>query len=78
LIDFRKTKLDKLIPTRYDGQVELGGSTKPWKVFAIIDSNIQDNIEQPYVVKLFNQATLEQYPGIAKEFICNNCIFRRN
>jgi len=63
--------LDKLIPTRYNGPVEQGGSTKPWKVSAIIDSEFDNPTEQPYIVKLFSPSIVEQHPCIAKEFICN-------
>ncbi|HTI61112.1 HipA family kinase [Mucilaginibacter sp.] len=62
--------MKNLIPTRYDSLIDLGGSTKPWKVFAIIDDeNVP--IEKPYVVKLFSPSQAKQHPGIAKEFICN-------
>ena len=64
--------MDKLIPTRYDKQIDFGGSTKPWTVFAIKDSEIGQNpTELPYVVKLFSPTIVEQHPCIAKEFICN-------
>jgi len=63
--------LEKLLPTRYDGPVESGGSTNPWIVFAILESEIDEPRELPYVVKLFSQSNVEQQPCIAKEFICN-------
>jgi hypothetical protein len=63
--------LKKLFPTRYDDSVELGGSTKPWKVFAILESDKISPKELPYVVKLFSLTSATQQPCIAKEFICN-------
>jgi len=48
-----------------------GGSTKPWKVFAIKEDGDAAPEEIPYVVKLFTSENVIQQPCIAKEFICN-------
>lgn len=55
-----------LHPSRYDGNLDKGGSTKPWKVFLMDNNN-----EKPYVVKLFTPRQIQQQHAVAKEVYGN-------
>ena len=59
--------MDILKATYFDGYLEHGGSTKPWKVFL----HQKDNTEAPYVVKLFSQRNIDQQHAVAKEVYGN-------
>ena len=50
-------------PVRFDGYMQFGGSTKPWKVLLMDHAG---NVE-PYVVKLFSTKNIEQQHAVAKE-----------
>lgn len=50
--------------------MEQGGSTKPFKVFAI--ESVNPSSEAAYVVKSFTPSQTAQNPCIAKEFLCNS------
>jgi len=62
--------LKKVIPIRFDGYMQSGGSTKPWRVVAVPD-RIDVPEETPYVVKVFSEKNILQGNSIGKEFICN-------
>jgi len=62
--------LKKIIPIRFDGYMQSGGSTKPWRVVAISDEG-GNRQEVAYVVKTFTATQVKQANNIAKEFICN-------
>lgn len=62
--------MKKIIPIRFDGYMESGGSTKPWRIVAISE-DITTMEETPYVVKVFTANNIKQGHNIAKEFICN-------
>ena len=52
--------------TRFEGIVETGGSTKPWKVFLL------DGVKEvSHIVKLFSPHQTEQQMPVAKEVICS-------
>jgi len=60
----------KITPIRFDGYMQSGGSTKPWRVVAI-DTQLEDLKEVAYVVKTYTAKNITQGHSIAKEFICN-------
>jgi hypothetical protein len=62
--------LEILLPVRFDGYMQSGGSTKPWKVMAIQQGE-EIPEERNMVVKLFTENNVLQGNSIAKEFICN-------
>jgi hypothetical protein len=59
--------LNILRPTKFDGFLERGGSTKPWKVF-LLEPNGE---EVPYVVKTFTPSNIQQQHAVAKEVYGN-------
>ena len=59
-----------LIPVRFDGLMDQGGSTKPWCVTGI-DPAEEEPSEISCVVKVFSEAHAVGAKSIAKEFICN-------
>lgn len=62
--------MKKIIPIRFDGYMQSGGSTKPWRVVAITAE--EGSFEEgAYVVKTFTPAQNGQAHSIAKEFIGN-------
>ncbi len=62
--------MEVLLPIRFDGYMQSGGSTKPWKVSAF-QQNIHPLEERSLVVKLFTEKHITQGNSIGKEFICN-------
>lgn len=62
--------MEVLLPIRFDGYMQSGGSTKPWKVSAI-QPNAHPLEERSLVVKLFTPKQVSQGNSIGKEFICN-------
>lgn len=59
-----------LIPVRFDGLMDQGGSTKPWCVTGV-DPNDLEPAEIGSVVKIFSTTHAIGAKSIAKEFICN-------
>lgn len=60
-----------LLPVRFDGLMDQGGSTKPWCVTGV-DPNELEPTEISSVVKIFSTAHAVGARSIAKEFICNH------
>lgn len=61
--------LRKLIPVQFDGYMQSGGSTKPWRVLALRENAAQ--VPETFVVKLFTKNNVTRGHSIAKEFIGN-------
>ncbi|MGV3704531.1 MAG: HipA family kinase [Arcticibacter sp.] len=62
--------MKKVVPIRFDGYMQSGGSTKPWRIVAIpADVDVPDEV--PYVAKVFSDKNIQQGNSIGKEFICN-------
>ena len=62
--------MKRIIPIRFDGLMNSGGSTKPWRVVAVPEDENNLN-EVAYVVKTFTSTQVKQAHNIGKEFICN-------
>lgn len=73
ILQYLISALKQITPVQFDGYMQSGGSTKPWKVFCISqpDDISGEFIELPYVVKVFTENHIRQGFSIAKEFICN-------
>ncbi len=55
-------------PTRFEGYLVEGGSTKPW-LMALAD---EAGVEERYVVKVFKKRVVEQGYAVAKEALANH------
>ena len=62
--------METLTPIRFEGYMQSGGSTRPWRVVAVHD-NAEEWEEVAYVVKTFTINNVEQAHSVGKEFICN-------
>ncbi len=62
--------MKELLPIRFEGYMEKGGSTRPWKIVTI-NPHPDEPLEVAYVLKLFKSSHISQQNSIGKEFLCN-------
>lgn len=65
--DTKRVPLKIYNATRFNGVIEKGGSTRPWKVHLVEE----DGVARPYVVKIFTKKHIEQIQSTGKEIIGN-------
>lgn len=67
---YAMANLKEFIPIQFEGYIDKGGSTRPWKIIAI-ETDLSEPVNVLLVLKLFKENHVSQQNSIGKEFLGN-------